>query len=64
MPFHVSNFMKSRREVLTKPPFCSALMFAQRLLFRLKVTRRNEFLIRPTMIKHADINEHPDIAAL
>jgi hypothetical protein len=36
MPFHVSNFMKSRREVLTKSPFCSALMFAQRLLFRFK----------------------------
>ena len=55
MPFHVSNFTKSRREVLTKFPFCSALRSHSACYFALKVIRRTRFLIRPTMIKHPTI---------
>ena len=38
MPFHVSNFTKSRREALNNSPFAQHLRFAQRLLFRIKKT--------------------------
>ena len=64
MPFHVSNFTKSRREAVTNSPFAQHLWFARDLLFRFKMIRRNEVSDRTNDDQHADNNEHPNIAAL